>query len=125
MPDDHDSDIRIRRTILAAGVAWLAIAIGLALTVERARGHDAPSGWSYPPMCCSNRDCTEIPAERVKEGPEGYRVTLFPGDHAFVKTQTSFLIPYSEARPSPDGVYHICINEAMRMLCFFAGARSY
>lgn len=104
-------------------IALAALAFGLIVWPGPLRAHEAPSGWAYPAQCCSNRDCTEVPASRVTEGPEGYRVVLVPGDHAFVKAQVSFLIPYDQAKPSPDGVYHICINEAMKMLCFFAGAK--
>lgn len=107
-------------------LVWAAILGGLWLLYPSpADAHQAPSGWSYPYLCCSDRDCTEVKAERVKEGPEGYRVTLLPGDHAFVKAQVSFLIPYSEIKFSPDGEYHLCINERLEVLCFFAGARGY
>ena len=107
------------------GAVGLGAGFAMLLFGSEVWGHEAPSGWAYPLQCCSNRDCAEIPASRVKEGPEGYRVTLVPGDHEFVKAQTSWLVPYAEAKNSPDGAYHICISPSMKMLCFFAGARSF
>lgn len=95
----------------------------LCLTVP-AWGHEAPTGWKYPLVCCSNRDCNMVTAERVREGPNGYEVTLLPGDHDFVtKKPVSYVIPYTKAKVSPDGAYHICISRALTMLCFFAGGR--
>lgn len=112
-------------TFLACLVAiGLAFAIWLASS-GAARAHEAPSGWVYPLQCCSNRDCTEIPASRVKEAPDGYHVTLVPGDHDFIKAQTSFLVPYQSAKSAPDGAYHICISPDLRVLCFFAGEKSF
>lgn len=90
-----------------------------------ARAHEAPSGWSYPFFCCSNRDCARIPAGRVKTGPDGYRVVLQPGDHEFVKDTTAFLIPYANAKDSPDNEYHLCITASMQVLCFFRPPMSY
>jgi hypothetical protein len=125
MDENHlDSIARVDRRLLKA-LAAIAFIIVAGIIWSEARAHEAPSGWSYPVQCCSNRDCAEIPASRVKESPQGYRVTLVPGDHDFVKAQTSWLIPYEKTKPSPDGVYHICISPTMTMLCFFAGARSF
>ncbi len=90
--------------------------------VVDARSHEAPSGWSYPTWCCSGKDCNRIPADRVKEGPDGYRVTLLPGDHDFITKPTSFLVPYKVAKPSPDGEAHICITQDLKLLCFFVGS---
>lgn len=110
-------------------ILWLmsAIAVGcfIGALVTGARAHEAPSGWKYPLECCSNRDCTEVPASRVSEGPQGYRVTLLPGDHDFITAAASYLIPYASTKPSPDGVFHICILPNMSWICFFAGARGF
>ena len=84
-----------------------------------------PLGWAYPVSCCSGIDCGEIPARTVTEGPDGYRVHLEPGDHQFVKESVTYLVPYETVKPSPDGMYHICINLEMKLLCFFAGARGF
>ncbi len=53
----------------------------------------------YPRECCSDRDCYPVPVERVKTVPGGWLIE----DGTFV--------PYSKARPSPDGQYHICRRE--------------
>lgn len=110
-----------------------AVAVGcfIAALVTPALSHEAPAtvamplGWSYPAICCSNRDCAPIPDSAVKTGPDGYRVTLMPGDHPFVDTQVSYLIPYKEAKDSPDGIHHICLNPDGKMLCFFSPPRGF
>lgn len=90
--------------------------------------HLAVSGWVYPANCCSDFDCAEIPKEKVVVEPEGYRVTLYPGDHHFIKVGMWFFIPHGDQkiRDSPDGKYHICISKPMvrrpwvtHVICFF------
>lgn len=130
--DDHDYDghcgsySALALAVIALSYAVIVVAVLYAgwIFVGPARAHEAPSGWVYPAVCCSNRDCNMVKADRVKEGPDGYEVTLLPGDHDFVKTKpVSYVIPYDKVKDSPDGAYHICINPALTMLCFFAGAR--
>jgi len=109
----------IFQTALAlAGAAALVAAM-----IGQGRAHDAPSGWAYPIECCSGIDCDEIAASSVKETPEGYAVTLLPGQHQMVKSPFSTVVPYASARPAPDGAYHICLSPALKVLCFFAGPR--
>lgn len=50
----------------------------------------------YPYECCSDRDCFPMPVSDVRITPAGY--TLGDGT----------LVEYHEARPSPDGQFHIC-----------------
>lgn len=50
----------------------------------------------YPYECCSDRDCFPMPVSDVRVTPAGY--TLGDGT----------LVEYHEARPSPDGKFHIC-----------------
>ena len=80
-------------------LAWtLAVALGLgiifAILTSEARSHE----W-YPLACCSDQDCW--PADGARE----------PEPHA---TPTGWqlsdgtIIPYHEARPSPDGQFHVC-----------------
>ena len=94
-----------------------------------ARAHDAlptaskPEGWRYPFSCCAGFDCGEIPASAVQERPDGYHVTLQPGQHPMVKAPMSFIWPYARARSAPDGLYHACISAQSKPLCFFAGSR--
>ena len=104
-------------------VAGALTAAALAVMAPTASAHQAPSGWTYPLACCSNRDCTRIADDRVRITPDGYVVSLQPGDHDFVpEAAVTFPIPFDDAQHAPDGEYHICIDEQMNLLCFFAGA---
>jgi hypothetical protein len=100
--------------LAAAGAAALIYAAS-----GNAGAHQAPAGWAYPPICCNgNRehgDCQPIADQTVKPVAGGFRLTLAPGDHHI------FDIPQSQAKPSPDGHYHVCLypNED-RVQCFFA-----
>jgi hypothetical protein len=69
------------------------LALLLCLTVTPAAAHD----W-YPTACCNLLDC--YPA-KMKEAlpvvtPDGYRLS------------SGEVIPFRQARPSPDGDFHIC-----------------
>lgn len=111
----------------------LVIAVGfIAAMCAKAKAHTAPSGWSYPLSCCSNRDCREMDASHFVEGPEGITVTLPIGSHPMVQHwPVKFVVPYqdSKIKASPDGVWHVCISPqhpnlsgAMRgghLLCLF------
>lgn len=125
-PDPVQDGRRIIFTaVMVAWVAFGAIALGLVLLLlgGKAEAHEAPSGWRYPLVCCSNRDCTMVRADKVRETPDGYVVRLVPGDHDFLTAPATFVIPYTEAKTSPDGEYHLCISRALNVLCFFAGGR--
>lgn len=50
----------------------------------------------YPAECCSERDCYPIEVHDVKAVTGGWLV------------ERSTFITYAEARPSPDGKFHIC-----------------
>ena len=104
-------------------LALAALAFALTLQPPCVHAHQAPSGWSYSVQCCSGIDCDEIPASAVKETPEGYAITLRPGQHVMVKAPFATVVPYATARPAPDGAYHICLSPALKVLCFFAGPR--
>src|SRR5262245_36108362 len=90
----------VQTTLALAGTMAVAAA-----TVGGGRAHEAPSGWAYPFECCAGIDCAEIPSRAVKETPAGYGVTLLPG--AMAKTPFAAVVPYSAARPAPDGAYHL------------------
>lgn len=83
-----------------------------------AHAHD----W-YEPACCSDTDCAPIPDTAVREGPNGYEVTLQPGQHPMVKAPLSYVVPYDKAKQSPDGKYHACITATGYRPCFYAGGR--
>lgn len=75
----------------AAGILAAAVLSGLAgQFVGRALAHS----W-YPYECCSDRDCYAVPKERVRVVPGGWMLD-------------GFFVGYGEARPSPDGLFHIC-----------------
>lgn len=128
--DFHDANQRFRERRVWRAIIWGTAIAGSAMLaaalfgVGDAQAHKAPSGWKYPAACCSNRDCGEIPATAVKEGPHGFEVTILPGQHDMVKEKpVRFLIPYGKEKPSPDGLNHICLSPALKMLCFFTGSR--
>lgn len=107
-----------------------ACAVGvLALALIDARAHDAPTGWSYSVACCSGYDCAELPAGTVKEGSNGYQITLMPGQHPMV-TGDIFraTVPYgsSKIKDAPDGLYHACIlKSSQSIICLYVGSRGF
>lgn len=50
----------------------------------------------YPYECCSEKDCFPVEARDVREVRGGWELS------------DSTFIPYHEARPSPDGKFHVC-----------------
>lgn len=104
--------------------AAITIAIIFAAGVTRSHGHRAPSGWDYPFECCSEADCARIEAGAVREVPSGFVVTIMPGRHPMWPTERRepavLEIPYQKARLSPDGFFHLCMNDAGELLCFFS-----
>lgn len=86
---------------------WALLIIVGALCAGHAKAHSF-----YPWECCAGYDCAPVKAERVKEGEGGFTFTILPGEHPMAKDwkeARQFFIPYREARPSPDGEYHLCI----------------
>ncbi|WP_186418602.1 hypothetical protein [Bosea sp. CS1GBMeth4] len=104
----------------------ITIAMLLAAGASDTRAHRAASGWDYPFECCSEADCARIEAAAVRETPSGVVVTIAPGGHPMWPTerrQPAVLdIPYGKARLSPDGFFHLCMNDAGELLCFFSPA---
>jgi len=72
-------------------IAWLTL-IALGIT---ARAHE----W-YPLECCSDRDCW-------RAGPGGAEPEPRYSPTGWV-LHDGTLIPHHEARPSPDGQFHVC-----------------
>jgi hypothetical protein len=71
----------------------------------------------YPLECCSERDCYPVPVAKVKAVSGGWLV------------EGSTFVRHQDARPSPDGQFHICRHQdgkgAMiaipgRAACFWA-----
>jgi hypothetical protein len=92
-----------------------------------------PLGWVWPPECCNSAvtsptgDCATIDPSTVREGPDGYIVTLRVGDHPRLKTKGyTAVIPYHLARNSPSGEYGICLTtDGTHRFCFFAGGKNF
>lgn len=91
------------RTVAICG----AVALLLVLLV-RAFAHNAPSGWTYPLHCCSDRDCHQLADDDVEILPTGW----------FIKSDNDF-VPREKGEPSPDGNYHVCRLPSGHRLCFF------
>lgn len=108
--------------------ALVSIAAALALTAGTTDtcSHEAASGWDYPFECCSGADCAQLDPRAVTANPSGFIVTVAPGQHpVWAKDRRKSLvleIPYLKARLSPDGKWHLCINDAGDLLCFFSPA---
>ena len=107
-------------------LASITIAMLLVAGATETRAHRAPGGWDYPFECCSEADCARIDASEVRETPSGFVVTIMPGRHPmWPKERRAPLrieIPHEKAQRSPDGHWHLCINDAGELLCFFAPA---
>lgn len=107
----------VERTLWTLAIAAAALFLAWA---QHARAHDF-----YDPWCCNDKDCQPIAADSVKVTRQGYVVSLREGQHIGLKPgagSMSYLIPFKDARPSPDGKFHACIMpwqvEVMR--CFYA-----
>jgi hypothetical protein len=91
---------------------YLAFAFGL-VAITPAPAHDswisrgglknAAGEW-----CCGEGDCFSFTAKEVQASPVGFK--LINGE----------VIPYSEAQPSPDGLYWRCKRPDGTRRCFFA-----
>ena len=104
--------------------AAMSVAIMLSVAASGPRAHQAASGWDYPFECCSGADCAQIGADAVQESQPGFVVTIMPGGHPMWPSERReplvLSIPYQKARLSPDGRWHLCINDAGELLCFFS-----
>ena len=78
------------------------VTLASALIAGQSRAHDAPTGWRYSALCCSNRDCRQDDnaASVVKDG--------------WMVRQTGEVIPWGDSRikDAPDGLTHICMSAA-------------
>lgn len=122
---------RIGWTAIVLLLAGLGLAIFLAVTTPKAKAHEAMAGWAYDPDCCNGNsttgDCQQIPDTSVTEGPNGFTVTLHPGDHRLVTRDHVWVVPLKSVRwDAPDGHYHACLwptEDTLR--CFYAPPVSY
>ena len=109
-----------RSTLSPRGLsATLILSLATFALPAAASAHDAPSGWTYPYACCSNKDCRQVPASLISERPEGY----------VIKT-TGEVVAYSDrrVRTSPDGVYHwfsVAGIDTSRTICLFVPPKAF
>jgi hypothetical protein len=80
---------------LFAGSMALCIYV---LATAKALPHQAPSGWQYPPECCSNQDCKPMADRDIPKPLPGGDWLLTTGE----------VVPRSKVKWSPDGHYHLC-----------------
>lgn len=90
-------------------VAVTGFIILLFLLPRAALGHEAKSGWTYPPECCGDGDCDEASAA-IRNQDGSLTVTTKHGTATFPAKY-----PY---RQSPDGKIHGCFVGA-RLYCLF------
>lgn len=96
------------------------IAIILSLLAAPAVAHEAPSGWKYPLLCCSNKDCRPVTSADVAETPDGYLIRA-----------TGEVVPYNDRRVKPSGDLdmHLCQQHGDfdngRVLCLFEPPRGF
>jgi hypothetical protein len=82
------------------GAALAIVATPDIQLLSKASAHDAPSGWSYAPECCSNHDCREIKDDAVSLVTGGWRIKA-----------TGEIMAQQEVRQSRDGRFHRCSSE--------------
>lgn len=124
---------RFTVSMLALG----SLGVGFILYGCEARAHPAksidgyPLGWNYSPSCCNSAqnsatgDCAPISGKYVTERPDGYHLDLPVGAHPKLKTKGyKAIIPYKDAKVSPEGNFHLCITtDGTHRFCFYAGDR--
>ena len=91
-------------TITIGALIGVALVVAYVLTSGDARSHDF-----YDAACCSERDCHPALEGAVRPVSTGYLIT-----------RTREIIPYPQARVSPDGEYHTCENPTGRTICLYA-----
>lgn len=103
---------RVLLVVLILGLALGALIALTALAPSRAAAHEAVSGWAYDRNCCSDEDCARVSARLVRTTPEGWLLSVEPGDHPFVKSPRTYLVPYGarKERVSGDTEFHACIS---------------
>lgn len=108
-----------RRTMLFLFAGFALTLVQVLAGVSVSRGHDAPTGCSYGFECCSSIDCGPVPADWIREGPDG--LTIIP---------TGETLPYTDRRikQSKDDATHWCRppnDPNPRTICVYLPARSF
>lgn len=105
--------IHVQLTIM---VMFLLLVLLSILLEDAASAHEAPTGWTYPPLCCGNGDCRQV--ENVPERPDGYHV------------MSGEVLAYGDYRikDSPDGEFHWCSTAGSvtgNTICLFVPSRGF
>jgi hypothetical protein len=92
--------------------------------------HEALTGWKYEAFCCNgnehNGDCQMISTKNVRVTPQGYDISLRPGEHRLVTRRHDFSVPQSQTRRSGDEEYHLCLYpDEDTLRCFYAPDMAY
>lgn len=104
----------IRAALVGGLLLVVAVAFGIALWVSPARGHEAVTGWQYPPHCCGDRDCGHaLAAKRNADG--SLTVTT---EHGTATFPANF-----KHEDSPDGLIHACFV-GPTLYCLFLSSGS-
>jgi hypothetical protein len=83
---------------------------GAFIFVLSAHAHNAPNGWAYDAICCSNQDCAPAPSGAVHETNDGYLIVA-----------TGEMVARWDAKRSQDEDFHICRSQTSgRLLCLYA-----
>jgi hypothetical protein len=90
-------------------LASLPAALALACAVASPSFSHSDGDQTYDPWCCNTRDCAPIPASAVTAGPNGWRVTIRPGDHPMARNAVTHFVPYGSERRADDGRHHACL----------------
>jgi hypothetical protein len=100
----------VARMQLALLLAFLACSQSFAHDSWISRGglRNAAGEW-----CCGEGDCFAIPGDEVHVTAGGYSLA------------NKEVVPFSEAQPSPDGVYWRCKRPDGSRRCFFAPPPGY
>lgn len=115
----------MKRNLVLAILALLLILL-LLYPFAKAMAHDS---WisrgglrnSAGEWCCGDNDCQVIPSRRVTVTQDGYVIWPEPGIHERGSSgAVSEVIPFSEAPPSPDGMFWRCHRPDGTRRCFFA-----
>lgn len=66
-----------------------------------ALSHQAPSGWQYDAVCCSNKDCSPL------------RTPISAIEGGWYLAESGEIIPFSDSkiRDSKDGDFHRCVYQ--------------
>jgi hypothetical protein len=98
--EHEDPGPTVSAMILLIGMAVFALScvfVALFLSTPPARAHSF-----YPWECCSDQDCWPMGDDADAKEPEPRATPA-----GWLLTDGS-VVPYREARPSPDGRFHVC-----------------